>query len=131
MAVWTENRKCMLVWRSGLQYRAAIPCSKPHDTVVSIVREFYQGRRAVLQDTSIAHTLTFIRGREWISRFSCLLPLSETWPRQTITVSISQDSEQALVDVSYDVRIFCTMIAAPNALVKETRQLRMKLEAKQ
>jgi len=35
-----------------------------------------------------------------------------------------------LVDISYNVRIFFTMIVAPNALVKEIRELRFMLETK-
>jgi hypothetical protein len=59
-----------------------------------------------------------------------MLPLSEKWPRQTITISVRQESETVLVDISYDARIFFTMIAAPNALVKEVRELRLVLETK-
>jgi len=57
-----------------------------------------------------------------------MLPLSERWPRQTITVSISEDGEQVLVDISYDVRVHFTVVTAPNALVTETRELRSILE---
>ena len=130
MALWTENRKCMLVGRSGLQYRVTIRCACSPDAALSTVRQFYQSRRAVLQDAPSSHALAFVRGHEWVSRFSWMLPLSETWPRQIIAISISVETEQVLVEISYDVRLRFTMIAAPNALVRETRELRSILESK-
>ena len=130
MAVWTEKRKCMLVGHSGLQYSAVISCAKPLDVVIPIVREFYQKRGAMPQDGSSVQSLTFSRGREWISKLSWMLALSEKWPRQIIMVSIRRENEMTLVDISYNVRIFFTMIVAPNALVKEIRELRFMLETK-
>jgi hypothetical protein len=118
----------MLIGRSGLQYHTTILCSKPLDIVVSVVRDFYQNRKAVIQDGSGGETLCFSRGRVWISKLSWMLPLSETWPRQTISISFRQESEIVHIDIRYDVRVCYTMIAAPNALTKEARDLRLKLE---
>ena len=132
MAVWTDDRKCMLVWRSGFQYHAAISSPKPLDLVALIVREFYQHRDAVLQeDASNAHSNTFSRGRERV-RFFGFPTLSETQLRQTIVVSTAQEGGATLVKVCYDVHSVpssCILIVAPNALVKEVRELRLLLQS--
>ena len=134
MPVWTDDRKWMLVWRSGFQYRATISSPKPLDSVASIVQEFYVQRCAVLLDAPNLHLQTFGRGHERVGFFS--LPRwswSETQLRQTIEVSTGREGAAALVNVSYDVQdahIFFGLIMAPNALVEEVRELRLLLETK-
>jgi hypothetical protein len=90
------------------------------------IRWFYESNNAVVQTTE-AGKLIFTRGKRWISLLSPLLALSERWPAQTITVSVRQEGGTSFADISYDVRIFLTLIAAPNQLVKEIQKLRSLL----
>lgn len=129
MALWTDKTKFRCVGRSGLQYQAGFTCSRSVDTAERLVTEFYQARRAVLSSKGEGHTLTFTRGREWMGKFATLLVLSERWPRQTITVTLTAQASSVVVDISYDVRLFYTFVIAPSALVKEARELRRLLEA--
>jgi len=92
-----------------------------------MVTRFFGSRGAVEDTANTGQVMMFTRGREWISRWSWLVPCSETWPRQTIEVSIRQENGNTLVDVSYDVRMRHSMIAAPKPLVREVRELQCLL----
>jgi hypothetical protein len=130
MAHWKENSRFLCVGRSGLQYQTTLSCSRPVEEVSGIVKQFYGERGAVLTRSPDGDALTFTRGRRWVSRFSSLLVVSERWPQQSIVVTLAQRAEVVVLDISYDVKMFFTFIIAPNALQKETRQLRTLLEAK-
>ena len=131
MALWSDNKKCLWIDRSGLQYRRSMRCAVPSDAAASIISRFFVSRGAMPDAASTGQAMTFTRGREWVSRLSWLVPLSETWPRQTITVSIRQDGQDddtSGLEVSYDVRMLFTFVFAPNALEKEARELQSLLQ---
>jgi hypothetical protein len=129
MALWTDNTKFKHVGRSGLQYRSDFSCACHVDVAKRLVREFYQAHGAVFSGEDESHALVFTRGREALSRFSALLILSERWPRQTIRVSFSGQPPCLAMAVSYDVRLFYSIVIAPSPLVKEALELRKLLEA--
>ncbi len=128
MALWTDNRKCMLVGRSGLQYQATLLATLSPASAQQRVTEFYQSHGATPKDTPGGNGLTLIRGRRWVSRLSWLMPLSERWPQQTITVSFSPQEQSTQITVSYDVAMFFTIIFPPCALAKEARELQTLLQ---
>jgi hypothetical protein len=129
MAVWTDTSRFLAVGRSGFQYRTSFTCSRSLQAAAGIVTEFYQARRADLSGDGDGHTLTFTRGRKWMSKFSTLLVLSERWLWQTISVTLTTQSDAVVVELSYDVRLSFTFVIAPCALVKEARELRKVLES--
>lgn len=65
--------------------------------------------------------MTFVRGHTWTNRLTWLLPSSERWPHQTITVEISP--EPFIVNVGYNVRLSFSLACAPSMLVREAREL--------
>ena len=122
--------KCLWIGGSGLQYRRSFPCPVLPDDATRIVTRFFADQGAVPEAAIDGKSMTFTRGREWVSSFSWLLPLSATWPRQTIEVSIRQEHRTAMVEVSYDITMIYMMVVAPNALAREARELQRLLQPK-
>ena len=71
--------------------------------------------------------MTFTRGTKWVSWLTWLLPVSEKWPHQMITVRIKLQSQSLVADLSYDVRMVLSLARAPNALITEAGELQKLL----
>lgn len=95
-----------------------------------MVQEFYIQRGATPNGAGETPELSFIRGRKWIGWLSWLLPLSEKWPFQTISISFIAQTDSVLINVEYNVWLFLTIIFSPNLLEKEARALSIFLAEK-
>lgn len=120
----------MIVGFSGLQYSPMAICAANLTETRSVVREFYAQRGATPIGAEESPELSFIRGRKWIGWLSWLLPLSEKWPFQTISISFIAQTNSILVNVEYNVWLFLTIIFSPNLLEKEAQALRIVLAEK-
>ncbi len=117
----------MFIGFSGLQFSPTAMCSATLTETRTMVQEFYVQRGATAISTEEAPELSFVRGRKWIGWLSWILPLSEKWPFQTISVSFSAQTEGILVNAEYNVWLFLTIVFPPNSLEKEAQALRSVL----
>lgn len=120
----------MFIGFSGLQYNPTAICSATLAETRAMVQEFYVGRGATAIGAEEAPELSFVRGRKWIGWLSWILPLSEKWPFQTISVSFIAQTEGILVNAEYNVWLFLTIVFPPNLLEKEAQALRSVLAEK-
>ncbi|MDR3482689.1 MAG: hypothetical protein P4L91_18480 [Burkholderiaceae bacterium] len=127
MALWAEGKRVMFIGFSGLQYNPTAICTATPTEARTMVQAFYVERGARAIGAAEAPELSFVRGKKWIGWFSWILPLSEKWPFQTISVSFVTHTEGILVSVEYNVWLFLTTILSPNLLEKEAQELRSVL----
>lgn len=130
MAEWKNGKKILHVGLSGLQYRKQITTNMTEDVVSKTLIDFYSTRKAHLVLPELPSKLNFTRGSVWLGRLACLLPLSETWPFQTISTEITTENDSTILNIVYDVRMFFSLVVAPNAIEKEASEIQRILETK-
>ncbi len=126
MALWTDSTKFLWTGRSGLQYRKKIPVNLTHQAAKTLIADFFHAAGAKQRAGQNEGMLSFTRGGASTSRLSWIFPCSEKWPGQDIVVEFGTDA----LEVSYDVKMGCCMVFAPNSLATEAAELELLLLGK-
>lgn len=129
MALWRDGMRLLAVGPSGLQYATSVRCELPQEQATSAVTAFFLARKGVQQVQDASQTLRFTRGSLLLARLSWLLPLPEKWAFQTIHVCIREDAGVTAIDLTYDAKMYFTLIVPPNQFENEASALRADMQS--